>query len=199
MYWVNQPKAYKQGFSDYSFCTDVVNVKKAGHKTVKLGSSKALNPCESSFSIPEVVVHSFLSPGDRVLNLCAGLGMFEEVCVVNGINVVALEKHKDMARAAIQHLESLPNTYKAGFQKAWKIPTCELMPVAIAPNTRKAYRKENFKGYLVHPYVASGEAFSVLSSGSFRGIMVCAVCTPLPFCTKSCVFFQNFFSLTPPP
>ena len=206
MFWVNQPVSYKKGFSEFGFCTSVINVRKAAQKVVKLGAQKALNPCQSSYSMCEAVVLQLCNSGDRVLNLCAGLGSFEEVCVSNAINVVSIESNRDCARAAIQRLEGLPNRYKAAFMKPWKLHTCELLPVAVAENSGRTYRAENPKGFTLYPFVASGECFSPLSSGSYKPILVsrnddllCLCVRGISFALFDMVFGTKSFSVTRPP
>jgi hypothetical protein len=55
--------------------------------------------------------------------------------------------------------------------KPWKVPTADLMPLILAPTAQLAF-EENKKGYIIDPYIPSGQSFSVCSSAAFRDIFV---------------------------
>lgn len=172
---INSKMVFKPGMSTYDFSRRVVQVKKTTKKSTGL-TGQALNPCESSFSLNEVVVHTFCQPGSRMLVLCSGLGTMEEVCIANGVNVTAVEKNKQMAQAARQRLEGLPNVYKQAFLRPWKVPSCDLVPVALCPSLDKSL-PENTKGFTILPYKPSGAPFCVSSSAAFSDIFVSFVYT----------------------
>ena len=188
--FVNKPDLeFKQGLSDYDFGKSVINIKKTTNKISEIGSSKPVNACESSPSLAECVVLSLCNPGDTLLDLCCGVGSIEEAACRLGVHTVAMDINPVMARTAIQRIQGLPNRCAVAFNKAYKLPKADLLPLSLCPTALASF-PENIKGCIVLPFIPSGETFSACSGGSFRDLFVSC----LLICVVSRAFFdQKFF------
>lgn len=143
------------------------------------GSGSPVNPCQTSNSFSELMILSFATRGQRVLDLFAGVGTNAVTCARLGINVTSVEHDARQARIICSRLTDLANIDRQAFLNPVKIPAADLFPVAAAPTTTTTL-PENPLAYTVLPYKSSGLNFSALSLTRYEDLLVRLVSASFP-------------------
>ena len=172
--WIGQPPTYQAAFELHGRSSSVVTIKKTTDKIKEaVGSNLAVNVCQSSFSMCEVIALSVAADHHTVLDCFGGVGSFAVCLAVHGIDSVTVEKDSRQARVIRERLTNLKGIATAGFAKSYRIPAADLISVQDAPvKAGQGGDYENPCGMVVLPYYPSGFFHSALSSASHRDILV---------------------------
>jgi hypothetical protein len=170
---VNFGRPVKLGLiaTSYGYSSSVMNVRKVTDK-IKNVTGKVINSCQSSFSTSEAMVLGWCSRGDRVLDLCSGVGTVAVACAVNGIHVTCVEADPTQCRVTHQRLLSLVENARDAFDKHYKLPQADLVDCSIAPNVCSSFPTDSAAAKTVCPYLPSGQNFSFLSFKVYDPILV---------------------------
>ena len=169
----NMSVKYRAAFELHGKSSQVVTVKKTTDKLLQGGgSSKAVNPCQTSFSMAECILLSHVKEYQTVLDCFAGVGSFAEAASVHQIDSISVEIDPTQARLIKERLLALPDRTRNAMLKSYKIPAADLMSIEDCPLKPQNHMLENPQGFVPLPYIPSGFFHSFLSSSTLSPVLV---------------------------